>query len=106
MTALFVILEDYSQASLQHQRDTTGFSRVESLSLRSRRKHKAWGASPRLIICFGLEPALAGESAMKAAVARYHGLENYPRQYLGLALQALCYRLLRRLKQVHKWMYS
>src|SRR5215217_2836441 len=43
-----------------------------ALSLRSRRKHKAWGASPRINNKESFEPADAGDSA----AARYHGLQN------------------------------
>jgi len=69
-------------------------------SLRSRRTHKAWGASPRESDRFFREPASARDSAIKArAVARYHGLPDHDRRYLGLAPQALCIRLLRRLKK-------
>jgi len=35
---------------------------TKSLSLRSRRKHKAWGASPRLTIAIENRARVAGES--------------------------------------------
>ena len=55
------------------------------LNLRSRCKHKAWGASPRFTNPKTCEPANAGDSVSIYAI-------------LGLAPQALCLHLLRRLR--------
>src|SRR3569832_873318 len=70
------------------------------LSLRSRRKHKAWGASPRL-----MDPkkwARARDSGRKTSHFTLSPVSRAPDLpfcvlILGLAPQALCLRLLRRL---------
>jgi hypothetical protein len=69
------------------------------LSLRSRRKHKAWGASPRLTCQIKeREPAIAGE---RLEISRGRPFSRASLSFddliLGLAPQALCLRLLRRL---------
>src|SRR5262245_33493867 len=69
-------------------------SEIKTLSLRSRRKCKAWGASPRFV---GIreEPAKAGDSTFTTPVARFTGSEFYFLLNLGLAPQALRLRPLR-----------
>jgi hypothetical protein len=67
-----------------------------SLSLRSRRKHKAWGASPRGLSIKSIQARAAGESALPPVSQA----ANICSINLGLAPQALCLRLLRRLINV------
>src|SRR3569832_873319 len=75
----------------------------KSLSLRSRRKHKAWGASPRIRTQKGKSGARETGDSVKCevfrplsrALAHFFGSIN-----LGLAPQALCFRLLRRLRSI------
>jgi hypothetical protein len=66
-------------------------------SLRSRREHKAWGASPRANRQLVWEPAKAGESSQSSDCRPFHGLESIAFFIPGLAPQALRYRLPRRL---------
>jgi len=69
------------------------------LNLRSRCKHKAWGASPRFTNPKTCEPANAGDSVSGSwAVARSAGSHVFIYAILGLAPQALCLHLLRRLR--------
>ncbi len=76
-------------------------------SLRSRRKHKACGISPRIRIEFKLRAHEMGDSSWPAkslifcldqSIARIRGLEICCALILGLTPQALCFRLLRRLR--------
>src|SRR5215217_1067144 len=61
----------------------TALTQKSSLSLRSRRKHKAWGASPRIRTDLNCKPMTMGDSSLRKwvsiccdrAVARIHGLE-------------------------------
>jgi hypothetical protein len=68
------------------------------LSLRSRRQHKAWGASPRLAFDNQASPRQRVTACRFHAVAPFHGLNRFFLiLILGLAPQALCCHLLRRL---------
>src|SRR6266568_2701520 len=79
---------------------------MSSPSLRSRRKHKAWGASPRKAAAEINEPverAAAFTSIVEITLCRL--LRRIDRDLvvdLGLAPQALCFRLLRRLRRLRK----
>src|SRR5215213_1588794 len=71
--------------------------------LRSRRKHKAWGVNPRNLEAMEFEPmkwaAVVGTAfTPHCSVARYRGLENLSCLDTWVTPQALCSRLLRRLK--------
>jgi hypothetical protein len=67
-------------------------------SLRSRRKHKAWGASPRKTERDILGARETGDSlGISQAFARFAGSLPKSNLNLGLTPQALFFRLLRRL---------
>jgi hypothetical protein len=55
---------------------SSGFAQKVLRSLRSRRKHKAWGASPRIIEQNDLQPVKTGGSLKIQAVARCCGLPS------------------------------
>src|SRR5215210_6169729 len=71
----------------------------KSLSLRSRRKHKAWGASPRIR---SQKQARARETGDSVKFTGFRPLSRAPTFYwylnLGLAPQALCLRLVSQAK--------
>ena len=70
---------------------------TQALSLRSRRQHKAWGVSPRIRWA---KPAGARETGDSVESTGCHPLSRallITEFNLGLAPQALCCRLLRRL---------
>ena len=79
-----------------------------AFSLRSRRKHKAWGVSPRWLSTTNFQARecgrqnKCGENANKLAAPGLPpicmGSKFHCFQFLGLTPQALCLRLLRRLK--------
>jgi len=72
---------------------------VGRFSLLSRRKHKAWGVSPRYKSHLGPEPARAGESSERLRLSpALAGCEDLVLWILGLTPQALCLRLLCRLR--------
>jgi len=66
------------------------------LNLRSRCKHKAWGASPRDRIANKCRARETGDSVLRLSPA-IAGSAHYCHVNLGLAPQALCLHLLRRL---------
>ena len=69
---------------------------VFDLSLRSRRKHKAWGASTRELP----RDRRARENGRQLlAFAHFAGSAYSNTAFLGLAPQALCFHLLRKLEQ-------
>ncbi len=76
-------------------------------SLRSRRKHKAWGASPRKQKQIELRAHEMGDSSgfiYDWSVAHFMGSQFFLILILGLAPQALCFRLLRRLRTLpQRW---
>jgi hypothetical protein len=75
----------------------------KSLSLRSRRKHKAWGASPRIRSSKDTEARENGRqreiSSLSPAITGSRSF--YWHVNLGLAPQALCLRLLSQAKKYH-----
>jgi hypothetical protein len=91
------------------QRDKThgqnrGFAedRMSVLACDSRRKHEAWGPSPRISKrkCIGARET--GDSVKLSSFARCRGLYPFYRHVnLGLAPQALCLHLLSRVKKHH-----
>ena len=68
------------------------------LSLRSRRKHRAWGVSPRKNNQKGRRTRETGDRAAHCThrCRPFHGLVDRFHIFLGLTPQALCLRLLRR----------
>jgi hypothetical protein len=104
----FVVLACEAGASIKDR--IRGFSlragasikdHIRGFDLRSRRQHKAWGASPRITKKERVIAREAGDSqnaSRRRPLSRARGAFNIY-SILGLAPQALCFDLLRRLTQ-------
>jgi len=95
-----------SWTTKRHKKQKLGLhtkNRIEwyFLACDSRRKHKAWGASPRLTCQIKRpESATAADRLEVSRCRPFHGLRLvFCDLILGLAPQALCLRLLRRLRK-------